>query len=1826
MADYTGLIRVGIEGLGQIRQLNTELERTNRLINGLEGAEANVRQAGESASRNVAAASRSLGRAIGDMRGAGRARASAAQRRDPAGKYAAGGGTMAQRRLANQLYTDATDRARAASRNLREEQQNRRLIAAAEGRYARAINRAANIQERTGERRNDQELRNRQTMQGIGSASRGNYLTNLFQGRQREFARGGGGAGLSQELQQQARNVRGAWDLATAGGRENLQLMQRIATEMAGLLRQQNELNRGRAGRSIAFEAGRRGQERITDLSRMQGANPGRIRGLRSQATEVISTSNLGDIAGSREATRRMNASIGRYERELNGAARELSAQQRAQRTARRRIDTAARAAGGAINKGLATEVSLNDRTFNDRLRESKERAKREADLFKASSKEAGKDFDQRLQNRVKQKQLEQRTAVRDLNVRSSWQSALSGLADIGADLQSAQKVKGLNVKASWQKALTQMGDIGADLERASKQRFREKSLAEEKRQRDLGIGANAPARIGGPVRRTSAIPMGGGIDSGIMPRALPSSKMLESRIANAGQRQPTRLDDLQAASQKKLAKEAEQAAGSLGRFGAALEREEKRRASLGIGTPGGAGGSTRRGNAIPMGGQGGRQGMFNQYASPAGPGNPIGVGEFQRIQKAQREQRRQQSNQKGFFQGDLREALGDALIGGAFPLLFGQGIGASAGGAAGGLGGGLIGGNFGFGLSLAGTAIGQAVDTTAKNLITLADAIRSPSKALDALEVSGLASSRSLEKTRLYVDQLTAVGRTYDAQSLVLQEVEKRLGPGSVRNLNALNSEQQRLQDQWSLMAGVIQAQLLPALVGFTSGINSIIAAAAGIGNLPGIKEVASARNALSQNPVGSAALSMLSPFEGARQIFGKLQNRGRAVAATSAGNRQALTPEEKLAGETSQVQESRKLADQIQSAYREAFSLQRQAYDLQRDGAMLNRDIADYSYKKEREIFDLRQQAAEKQIENNRARAQNRIEGSDLSARQTFAAATGFEQQLLTSVRESVRARKEGEADIEQSRKRLELAMARLNRDLEDYKRTNAREIEDIEQRKLSYVRSVEDYKMKVADHVLQRAREAADLMRQAMTLPDIGAAAAGASGGGSVGGSKLSQLIGGTESYGGNYGAFNRGGSNNGHTAHGSGIDPGLANMTIAEIQRRQLAPGVPASQQLHAVGKYQIIGSTMRSLMQGNYGQTGVSASDRFTPDVQEKLGSALARNRVVGKTVEQGMQGLRQEWIGLQNVSDAKLRQAVIELQASGSLQGQTATQISNIPGPKFSPVPIGATPSAAPSNAANMAARMQSFGGEKEALKILEEQNKLKQKGIELGQVEQILQNNQLPQLKQQGDVLRQQIEARQKILDLSDNAASVADIEAESKTRLLQIEKDRASALAKAQKQYGSDPAVTKQINNLADKAAGVAKDEEKQRRTNLDLSNKLQNQERSRSAILQLQENLAISKAEAAALERGELQATNVELLRASTLYQFASDAEKAKLTALTAQTEELGKQNELNKQINGIRQDARFTGAGLRAGLIGAPARAYEQGLKDFGGDTTKAMAVANETKLLESQQLVWANLEKDIVSVSDAISGALTNGLVDIVSGARSIQDVGRDMLNSIAGSFADSAQQQLGNLMQRQLGGLLGGQQGPLVKVLGAGAEAAGPQALGSASMLASGQVAAFGMALQAVTAQMAFSSALGGGSALSGVLGSAVSGAAPNLFGNALSSNITDIAFGGFLANGGTAQAGKGYVVGEKEPEFFFPGVTGRVVPRSDMEKAAALGQSGGQADPLELDYTVTERQGERMVTEEQMRRNNALLLKQAQARTLASMRNNKEVRDFVNI
>lgn len=74
-----------------------------------------------------------------------------------------------------------------------------------------------------------------------------------------------------------------------------------------------------------------------------------------------------------------------------------------------------------------------------------------------------------------------------------------------------------------------------------------------------------------------------------------------------------------------------------------------------------------------------------------------------------------------GTGSGRAGNAISSAIIGGGFPLLFGQGPAAAAGGALGGIAGGLLGGGFGFALSIAGTAIGDFIAQADKLNVTLA-------------------------------------------------------------------------------------------------------------------------------------------------------------------------------------------------------------------------------------------------------------------------------------------------------------------------------------------------------------------------------------------------------------------------------------------------------------------------------------------------------------------------------------------------------------------------------------------------------------------------------------------------------------------------------------------------------------------------------------------------------------------------------------------------------------------------------------------------------------------------------------------------------------------------------------------------------------------------------------------------------------------------------------------------------------------------------------------------------------------------------------------------
>jgi hypothetical protein len=174
-----------------------------------------------------------------------------------------------------------------------------------------------------------------------------------------------------------------------------------------------------------------------------------------------------------------------------------------------------------------------------------------------------------------------------------------------------------------------------------------------------------------------------------------------------------------------------------------------------------------------------------------------------------------------------------NALIGGAFPLLFGQGIGAAIGGAGGGAAGGAIGGQFGFGLSLAGTALGAQFDAILTKAVALGRGLADPIRNFSAIQEAALLSSRGLERQ---VESLIAVGRGAEAAALIQADLANSYGGAEAAR--RLADEQDRLSRSWTLLSVNLGQFALPATADAAGdaadalrGLNSVLER---IANLP--------------------------------------------------------------------------------------------------------------------------------------------------------------------------------------------------------------------------------------------------------------------------------------------------------------------------------------------------------------------------------------------------------------------------------------------------------------------------------------------------------------------------------------------------------------------------------------------------------------------------------------------------------------------------------------------------------------------------------------------------------------------------------------------------------------------------------------------------------------------------------------------------------------------------------------------------------------------------------------------------------------------------------
>ena len=145
---------------------------------------------------------------------------------------------------------------------------------------------------------------------------------------------------------------------------------------------------------------------------------------------------------------------------------------------------------------------------------------------------------------------------------------------------------------------------------------------------------------------------------------------------------------------------------------------------------------------------------------------------------------------------------------------------------------------------------------------------------------------------------------------------------------------------------------------------------------------------------------------------------------------------------------------------------------------------------------------------------------------------------------------------------------------------------------------------------------------------------------------------------------------------------------------------------------------------------------------------------------------------------------------------------------------------------------------------------------------------------------------------------------------------------------------------------------------------------------------------------------------------------------------------------------------------------------------------------------QTIQLDQQMAVLLDRGSQIVALSQTISSSFEQSFKGIINGTMSVQDGFRNMLNSIANHFLNTAAKMMANQMQRSLLGFLG-------KSLFGGL---------------------FG----------------GGGDVFAGF--------------NAGPTDPNTLTMANF-ANGGRPRVGKTAIVGERGPELFTPGVTGTVTP-----------------------------------------------------------------------
>ena len=194
------------------------------------------------------------------------------------------------------------------------------------------------------------------------------------------------------------------------------------------------------------------------------------------------------------------------------------------------------------------------------------------------------------------------------------------------------------------------------------------------------------------------------------------------------------------------------------------------------------------------------------QYASPIGPKPKRGGGGGGGGAKPRQG--------KGMMSGFSGTRVGQAVLGGGFPALFGQGIGGVAGGAAGGLLGGFAGG-------IAGSIIGSRVEEFAQAAAETGRALASVGEAFDMMQEKSLFSSEAIERN---VEALILQGKIQEAATAITDELSTKIGNKGVARLKELGEVSKETMKLWNELKIQMQAVATKAILPLLKLINKVL------------------------------------------------------------------------------------------------------------------------------------------------------------------------------------------------------------------------------------------------------------------------------------------------------------------------------------------------------------------------------------------------------------------------------------------------------------------------------------------------------------------------------------------------------------------------------------------------------------------------------------------------------------------------------------------------------------------------------------------------------------------------------------------------------------------------------------------------------------------------------------------------------------------------------------------------------------------------------------------------------------------------------------------